>query len=63
MLCTAQVSHALPLTTLAAVIITVDTYGHLRQGTSIALADRLDTQGGNTRRYATSTQLPSQRVS
>lgn len=28
--------------------ITVDTYGHPRQGTNIALADRLDHPGGDT---------------
>jgi integrase len=40
----------------ASIKITVDTYGHPRQGTSIALADRLDTPGGGTRRNATLTQ-------
>jgi integrase len=33
----------------ASIKITVDTYGHPRQGTSIALADCLDTQEGHTR--------------
>ena len=46
----------------ASIKITVDTYGHPRQGTSIALADRLDTPGGETRRNATPTQLTSQSV-
>jgi integrase len=32
--------------------ITVDTYGHPRQGTSIALADQLDSPGTPTLRYA-----------
>jgi hypothetical protein len=36
--------------------ITVDTYGHPRQGTSIALADRLDQPDGNTLLYAPSAQ-------
>ena len=40
----------------ASIKITVDTYGHPRQGTSIALADQLDSQGGHTLRYATSAQ-------
>jgi integrase len=46
----------------ASIKITVDTYGHPRQGTSIALADRLDTPGGHTRPYATSTQLTRRSV-
>jgi integrase len=33
----------------ASIKITVDTYGHPRQGTSIALADRLDTPAPETR--------------
>ena len=37
--------------------ITVDTYGHPRQGTSIALADRLDSPGTHALRYAPSAQL------
>jgi integrase len=37
--------------------ITVDIYGHPRQGTSIALADRLDHPTSNVRRYAPSAQL------
>ncbi|MCZ6873087.1 MAG: tyrosine-type recombinase/integrase [bacterium] len=36
--------------------ITVDTYGHPRQGTNIALADRLDCQGENVRLNATLAQ-------
>jgi integrase len=40
----------------ASIKITVDTYGHPRQGTSIALADRLDQPAGNALRYATSAQ-------
>jgi integrase len=36
--------------------ITVDTYGHPRQGTSIALADQLDSPGAHTLRYAPSVQ-------
>lgn len=40
----------------ASIKMTVDTYGHPRQGTSIALADRLDHPGGNALRYATSVQ-------
>jgi integrase len=36
--------------------ITVDTYGHPRQGTNIALADRLDHPGRNVAPYATPTQ-------
>jgi hypothetical protein len=36
--------------------ITVDTYGHPRQGTSIALADQLDSPGGHTLRYAPAAQ-------
>jgi integrase len=46
----------------ASIKITVDTYGHPRPGTSIALADRLDTPGGEARRNATQTQLTSQSV-
>jgi integrase len=40
----------------ASIKITVDTYGHPRQGTSIALADRLDHSDTNTLRYAPSAQ-------
>src|SRR5262249_61521472 len=40
----------------ASIKITVDTYGHPRQGTSIALADRLDCPAAGTLRYATSAQ-------
>ena len=40
----------------ASITITVDTYGHPRQGTSIALADRLDQPAGNALRYAPSAQ-------
>jgi integrase len=36
--------------------ITVDTYGHPRQGTSIALADQLDSPRAHTLRYAPSAQ-------
>jgi len=36
--------------------ITVDTYGHPRQGTSIVLADQLDSPGAHTLRYAPSAQ-------
>src|SRR4029453_1341595 len=36
----------------ASIKITVDTYGHPRQGTSIALADRLDHPDTNALRYA-----------
>lgn len=43
----------------ASIKITVDTYGHPRQGTSLALADTLDSPGGETVRYATVTQLTS----
>jgi hypothetical protein len=46
----------------ASIKITVDTYGHPRQGTSIALADRLDTLGEETRRKATVTQPTRQSV-
>jgi integrase len=41
----------------ASIKMTVDNYGHPRQGTSIALADRLDQPVGNALRYATSAQL------
>ncbi len=37
--------------------ITVDTYGHPRQGTNITLADRLDHPGADAGLYATSAQL------
>jgi len=37
--------------------ITVDTDGHPRQGTSMALADRLDHPEANALRYAPSMQL------
>ena len=37
--------------------ITVDTYGHPRQGTSIQLADRLDSPGESTEPDATPAQL------
>ena len=47
----------------ASIKITVDTYGHPRQGTSIALADRLDSPDTNAVRYATSTQPARSRVS
>ena len=40
----------------ASIKITVDTYGHPRQGTSIALADWLDHPDGNARRDAPSAQ-------
>ena len=40
----------------ASIKITVDTYGHPRQGTSIALADRLDHAEGNALPYATPAQ-------
>ena len=40
----------------ASIKITVDTYGHPRQETSIALADRLDHPDRNAVRYAASTQ-------
>ena len=40
----------------ASIKITVDTYGHPRQGTSIALADRLDCPAEDTLRYALSEQ-------
>ena len=43
--------------------ITVDTYGHPRQGTSIALADHLDSPGAYTLRYAPSAQPEPSRVS
>ena len=43
----------------ASIKITVDTYGHPRQGTSLALADTLDSPGGETVRCATGTQLTS----
>jgi integrase len=39
----------------ASITITIDTYGHPRQGTSIALAGRLDTPAPETRPYATGT--------
>jgi len=41
--------------------ITVDAYGHPRQGTSIALADQLAGPASDTRRHATSAQpvMPS----
>jgi integrase len=41
----------------ASIKITVDTYGHPRQGTSIALADRLDGCGAHPARAATAVQL------
>ena len=41
----------------ASIAITVDTYGHPRQGTSIILADRLDHAEGSTLPYATPAQL------
>jgi integrase len=41
----------------ASIKITVDTYGHPRQGTNIALADRLDHGGTNALPYAPSAQL------
>jgi hypothetical protein len=37
--------------------ITLDTYGHPRQGTGIALADRLDHLARDTVRYAPSVPL------
>jgi len=40
----------------ASIKITVDTYGHPRQGTSIAMADRLDQPAGNALRYVPSAQ-------
>jgi integrase len=40
----------------ASITITVDTYGHPRQGTSIVLADQLDTAKGSPRQFATVTQ-------
>ncbi len=40
----------------ASIKITVDTYGHPRQGTNIALADRLDQPGENALGYAPSAQ-------
>jgi integrase len=48
----------------ASLKITVDTYGHPRQGTNITLADRLDSAAGKalgwgTRQSATSAQLPN----
>src|SRR5438445_9850107 len=46
----------------ASIKITVDTYRHPRQGTSIALADRLDTPGRHARRYATLAQLETERA-
>lgn len=46
----------------ASIKITVDTYGHPRQGTSIALADRLDSAGTNALRYATSAQLYTSKI-
>ena len=42
--------------------ITVDTYGHPRQGTSIALADQLDSPEPHTLRYAPSVQPAPSRV-
>jgi integrase len=36
----------------ASIKITVDTYGHPRQGTNISLADRLDSSGKDTLQYA-----------
>jgi integrase len=42
----------------ASIKITVDTYGHPRQGISIALADRLDTPGAPPHRAATVAQPP-----
>lgn len=41
----------------ASIKITVDTYGHPRQGTSIALADRLDASAVDTHHSATWAQL------
>lgn len=46
----------------ASIKITADTYGHPRQGTSIALADRLDSAGTNALRYATSAQLDMSKI-
>jgi integrase len=43
----------------ASIKMTVDTYGHPRQGTSIALADQLDQTAENALRYATPAQLPA----
>jgi integrase len=41
----------------ASIQMTVDTYGHPRQGTNIALVDRLDTERGQRQHSATVTQL------
>jgi integrase len=47
----------------ASIKITVDTYGHPRQGTSTALAARLDSPDGSAVRYATPAQPASASVS
>jgi integrase len=44
----------------ASITITVDIYGHPRQGTSMALADQLDAPMEQARQSATSTQLTRQ---
>ncbi len=41
----------------ASIKITIDIYGHPRQGTNIVLADRLGHLGGDTAPYATVVQL------
>jgi len=46
----------------ASIKILIDTYGHPRQGTSLALADRLDSTGATALRYATSTPLETSRT-
>ena len=46
----------------ASMKITVDTYGHPRQGTSIALADRLDSADTSALRCATTAQLDASKI-
>ncbi len=46
----------------ASMKIMVDTYGHPRQGTSIALADRLDSTDTHALRCATAAQLDTSKI-
>ena len=46
----------------ASITITVDTYGHPRQGTSIALADRLDSADTHALRCATAAQRDTSKI-
>ena len=46
----------------ASIQITVDTYRHPRQGTSIALADRLDSANTHALRCASAAQLDTSKI-